>query len=66
VLVIVVMAGRGPVVAVPVASLFVSDSEAVGSCGADRVPAAFVFVVGGDVADGFVESHGIVATPTTG
>ena len=38
----------------PVTSLLVSDLEAVDSCGADRVAAAFVFVVRGDVADGFV------------
>ena len=46
----------GPVGAVPVSALFVGGVQSGGSSSADGVAAAFVFVVGGDVADRFVES----------
>ena len=52
----VVMAGRGGCGASGVAALLVSGMEAFGAGRADGVAAAFVFVVRGDVSDGFVES----------
>ena len=45
----------------PGASLGVGAGEAVAAGLADGVAAAGVFVVGGDVADGFVQPHGVVA-----
>ena len=44
-------------------ALFVGDAHALGASGADGVAAAFVFVVGGDVADRFVEPDVVVDDP---
>ena len=48
---------------VPGSALFVGDPHAVGAGGSDRITAAFVFVVGGDVPDCFMEAGAVVMDP---